>query len=852
MTTTFLSRYNTFFVFFFILFLFSCKNENQTDYPAATEIAGEEDGNNRLKREAWFELMHQTAPGDDWRKMEYQNQMSIHHENAARKGLLQNRSGFVELAGGKLVGEWRERGSQNQAGSVFDTWYDQDSDEIWVISAGGSLFKGPRSGNEWEVVMEDLQLNPGILQFVDKDQGRRLFAFAGRVPHYSDDEGVTWQSSNGVLIKNQQWANFKTPVLLNDSLHTFYLISKPDYWDNARIYKSTDLGENFTSIHTIPTHEMDRFALCKPHHSEEVFYIEKGNAETVFFKIDPETDDLIELSRNTQFNFGEARANLAGIKMDSVYRWVVYGEEDEVNYSYVSEDFGATWTRKGELEDRPWNVGIYMSPTNPNFLLAGAVHCMYSINGGETWQRRNDWWAYYNNVEGALHADMMTFSEFETTDGEVFSLISNHGGLNVTYDRLQRIQNLGLTSLNVSQYYSVRTDPKDPFYIYAGSQDQGFQIANSFGQDEGVDFDQVISGDYGHTVFSKNGNHLWTVYPGGSVSFYAVPSTGNRTTGWDVDSENESVWIPPLMESPDQSKNVVYMAGGNVDGGPGSYMIQLEFFAGNINASQLPFNFKDESAGGELSAMTFSKVNLNRWYAATTNGRFFVSDDSGQNWEQTVNFIPGGHYLYGQTIVASQRDSNLVFLGGSGYSNPAVFRSTDGGQTFQPLDNGLPATLVFEMVMGPDERFLYAGTEAGPYVYSFEDEEWFAMAEGIAPIQSYWSVEYVPFLNIIRFGTYGRGIWDFEIKDLVSTENPDGLVNDINVFPNPSSGIFHVNVSQGVEIKKMIIFDQLGKKILEPNPGDALINLSGRNSGLYYLFLETNAGNQVKKLVLKE
>jgi hypothetical protein len=34
-----------------------------------------------------------------------------------------------------------------------------------------------------------------------------------------------------------------------------------------------------------------------------------------------------------------------------------------------------------------------------------------------------------------------------------------------------------------------------------------------------------------------------------------------------------------------------------------------------------------------------------------------------------------------------------------------------------------------------------------------------------APITLYWSVEAVPGLPLMRFGTYGRGIWDYSIED---------------------------------------------------------------------------------------
>ena len=49
-----------------------------------------------------------------------------------------------------------------------------------------------------------------------------------------------------------------------------------------------------------------------------------------------------------------------------------------------------------------------------------------------------------------------------------------------------------------------------------------------------------------------------------------------------------------------------------------------------------------------------------------------------------------------------------------------------------------------------------------------------------APDQTYWSVEYIDEINTARFGTYGRGIWDFVIDEFIIIDgdaNLDQLVN---------------------------------------------------------------------------
>ena len=123
----------------------------------------------------------------------------------------------------------------------------------------------------------------------------------------------------------------------------------------------------------------------------------------------------------------------------------------------------------------------------------------------------------------------------------------------------------------------------------------------------------------------------------------------------------------------------------------------------------------------------------------------------------------------------------MVVIGGSGYSNSPVYISYNHGETFFPLDHGLPNTLVFELVGSPDDEYFFAATEVGPYVYISEEEEWVDLAGISAPDQTYWSVEYIPELNTARFGTYGRGIWDFIIDDFVIISGDVNLDEVVNI-----------------------------------------------------------------------
>ncbi len=435
----------------------------------------------------------------------------------------------------------------------------------------------------------------------------------------------------------------------------------------------------------------------------------------------------------------------------------------------------------------------------------------------------------------------MALQEFKTNEGDPFLLISNHGGLSISYDGGIVNDNIGMFDLNISQYYDVRSFPSNPNYLFAGAQDQGFQ--KGFIPDENPEpFTQVISGDYGHIAFSENGKRLWTVYPGGYVTYYPNPLSAGSSAGFELKSDEESVWIPPLVESPDPAENAVYMAGGNINGGKGSHLIKLSHnkTSGNIEATQFNFNFK--TSGGELSAIAFSPFNKNKIYCATTNGKFYISENNGISFTYQTLGLPGAQYLYGSCILPSSLDSNVVYMSGSGYSVSGVVISKDGGKTFTPLNNGLPKTTVFNLAMNQEESLIFAATEAGPYVYIKVLNKWFLLSGASTPNQTYWSVEFIPSINTARFGTYGRGVWDFQVKDIKTSNANITEWIKTNIYPNPTFDYLQISHTGQLKPEMFLIVNTSGIKqnILPASGYEKTCSLDVRNllPGVYIVLYQ--------------
>ena len=817
--------------------LFACDQPKYND--AALRSPQEEPS--QEKRGKWFELMHRSHPNTNWRKIEYQNQRLLQLPSSTS---LRNNCGFRQFANSQFSGRWIERGSSNQAGSILDITYFESTDQIWAIADGGSLWKRSRNYNDWEVINQDLRLNRGLLQFIDHQNQPRLLAFINNWLHYSDDFGITWTGTNASNTVENYYGYFRHPIVTNGPKSRIIFLSKPSYWSDLQLVYSDDDGEHLQNISILDDHDPNNFDLVSMPDTDEVWLLKRsaiGRLE--IYQVDFENKRLLLLNPDPKLDAGQGEMEAQfGLRSDSLALYTYLNDPlSNETYYYYTTTGGQTWKKLANLPIQPWTSTLYISTQDPTVQYIGAVDAYKSIDGGESWEAINYWWEYYDDINHSLHADIMDVQEFKTSQGEYFTLISNHGGLNISYDQFNQMENLGLYDLHVSQYYSVRTNPNDPNMIYAGSQDQGLQAAIDIQSDSIIAFHQLIGGDYGHLSFTADGQSLWAVYPGGLIFFVEDVQSGMITASYELNSEDETVWLPPLHSGISLSEKTAFLAGGNPAGGPGSYLISLKFEEGIIQATRGEFDFLSEAVDGTISAIEMAAVDSNYQYVATTNGRFFYSHDGGNHWTQSLEFLPQGNYLYGQTILASAKNPKSVYLAGSGYSNPAVLFSDDGGKTFVEKSNGLPNTLVYDLALNHDESLLFAATEAGPFVFVAEQATWYYLGNACTPNQTFWSVEYIPDLERVRFGTYGRGIWDLELRSNPPTAvtTPPQLAPTVTIFPNPAHDFLHIEVIKPEE--EYQIFNTKGQIVKRGKLQDKITSISVENwlPGTYYFQLSS-------------
>ena len=793
-----------YFVIIISLFLFSCSDSNKEIasnsniegwLPVPTEFSIKKTKRKEFKkgRKEYIENMHRSHPDDDWKKIDTKTRLERINKIKNIRNQVSNNDyeGFFSR---NISGTWYEKGSNNLSGRIRTADIDWDNNIIYCASSGGNIWKGSINNNingqNWISLNDYMQIK-GITMLRYVNNINRILIATGYNFFYTDNEGVTFETSQGLDFLDEGFGIKRAIVReLDNAIYLLVDNRSTDPWGTvAAIYKSVNNGQSFSKILTLdssngfdPLLNSNNFDIWTSRYINGDIYLLNNNKMYLINNF-----DMIEFIGDLPTTMTGNNILVGGSRANHKFLYAYVG-----NRIFKSINSGETWVDKGENPHYFFSQNSFnTSNINDNLIFVGGIDLYKSENSGNSWSLVNNWWEYYGNESTMLHADIPEVRFFLDNDFNEVALISTDGGIYVSYDEIETVDNLSMEGLGVSQYYSTYTKRTDPFHIYAGSQDQGFQ-RSLYPTDGILNFEQSISGDYGHLVSSDGGETLWCNYPGFTM-FYANPETDGGGSSLSFPCSGQ-LWLPPLMEHP-YDNNKVYLGGGGLDGG--HHLILLRKTNSGITYTEEPYSFN-----GRVSAMAYSPIEPNYRYVLTDNGSFYYSFDSGQNWNISNSFDgPNAHYFYGSSIWASKSIPGKVLISGSGYSNPAIYVSYDHGQTFEAMDRNLPSTLAFKVVGTEDDSYYFTATEVGPYAYIPDEDTWINIMGVSAPDQTYWSVEYIDEINTARFGTYGRGIWDFVIDDssvIDGDTNFDQVINvqDVIIIVNFILGLSEPTLQQ--------------------------------------------------------
>jgi len=622
-----------------------------------------------------------------------------------------------------------------------------DGQTLYVGSSLGGVWRGTLDGQEWTPIGDNIYGGAHGLAVVPgatpADPDVVLRATDGGLIDVTFDGGLTWVVPAGLPVT----VGVRRVVTASDGSGAIFMVL---HHYNAQsqlrysLYRSTDAAQSFAHLVALGTYAGDVWA---PRDGGGALYL------------------LAQGELRQSLDGGDTWSDVGPTPAGSTGGDLVASEAGAPRFWAALSIGGGTllhrsegglgWTQVATLTDY-WG-SLAASIVDADLFAYGGVEVWRTTNGGGSFAKVNSWADYYGDPANKLHADVPGIDVLPGGAGGELWFVSTDGGLYRSADGLASVQNLSLLGLRVSQYYTTLTSGANPLHVVAGAQDQGYQRSDAApGGDGLLGFDQLISGDYGHAT-SGDGSHacVFSVYPG--FLLIHKGENGPQLFTADFPASEDYGWLPTIAADPANVERCFFGA---------SHLYRYR------KNTQIPpawtpilwssFDFGIDP-GEYLSALDFSPVDGDRVYAATSSGRLYVSNDHGVTWAPGTGSAPGEHYFYGNALVASALDADLAYVGGSGYGGPAVLRTLDGGLTWQPWAEGLPPTLVYSLAeAGDGSGRLFAGSERSAWRRD-PGGAWVDVTANEAPVTIYWSAEAVPDENAVRFGTYGRGIWDYTL-----------------------------------------------------------------------------------------
>jgi photosystem II stability/assembly factor-like uncharacterized protein len=440
---------------------------------------------------------------------------------------------------------------------------------------------------------------------------------------------------------------------------------------------------------------------------------------------------------------------------------------------YRSDDGGAAWrkiTADPRIQGNPYFSRVFVDPTNADTVYVLETAAYRSTDGGET----------FVAFKGAPGGDDYHVMWIDPENSKRMILGVDQGAI------LSVDNGSSWTSWYnqpTGQLYHVITDNQFPYISYAPQQDSGTIAVphrGDFGEITYRDWFSIGGFEFCH--IAPDPLHLHVVYSGGwygSVVRFDK-TTGQITTVFVRSAKYHTSLMAPLVFSPQNPRTLYYgtqylMKSAN-DGD--SWQILSpdltvrpggEKSASGSSAGHIPYELgeaeedKDFEQSGRrgpaLNVLAPSQLREGVIWAGTTNGLIQLTRDGGNSWQNvspadltdksSIEAIDPSHFELNSAYAAVITSHD---------PHPYIYRTHDGGKSWQKIVNGLPDSWNTWVVREDprQEKLLYAGNEEGVYV-SFDDGDHWQSLELNLPAATVRDL--VIHGDDVVIATYGRGLW---------------------------------------------------------------------------------------------
>jgi hypothetical protein len=224
------------------------------------------------------------------------------------------------------------------------------------------------------------------------------------------------------------------------------------------------------------------------------------------------------------------------------------------------------------------------------------------------------------------------------------------------------------------------------------------------------------------------------------------------------------------------------------------------------------------SFASTLSTLEIAPSNSSVYYAGTTDGKVWRSQDGGLTWADISAGLP---VRWVTRVTADPFDAATIYVTLSGFTldEPLahLYRSIDYGGTWTPIDGNLPDVPANDILVDPtDTNRLYLANDVGVYTSRDLGGTWYPLGTGMPPVP----VADLTLHNASRTlvaATHGRSQWTLDLHDLPVAVAPAPAPVRLALStpaPNPSRTEvrLELELSQAGRARAEV-FDEMGRRV---------------------------------------
>jgi hypothetical protein len=733
-----------------------------------------------------------------------------------------------------VLDTWTSLGPGNIGGRTRVVRYHPTQHEVlFAAGVSGGLWKSGDNGATWRpiaaglanIAVNSLAIDPhepdvmfagtGEGYFREEIRGTGLPLRGGGV-FISRDGGTSWERLRATDSADFHWVN-DLELGIGDP-RVVYAATRTGVW------RSPDRGESWTrlvesrvrggclELAIRPDRPDDElFASCGSYEQATVYRIVRASADAQIDAVLSESGmgrtSLAIAASNPDYIYAMAASNDDGPGGNyrqgllAVYRstrggargtWetrVTNADPARLNTLLLTNLSSATvadCSTNPNARNNHINMGWYVNvlavdPRDPERVWAGGVDWLRSDDGGRTWGVAASMNIQSSPAQAAVHVDQHGIAFHPAYDGvsNQIVIVGNDGGL-FRSENARATASTGpraacgpvntqvrWQSLNrgygVTQFYHGAAFPDGARYL-GGTQDNGTIVG-----------DDDSGGDGWRGIFGGDGGHV-AVDPENPQIIYAESQWANlvRTVNGGAQWQSRVNGLDPVRsDTLGPEANYLFVTPFVMDPADRTRLwIGGEFIYRSTNSAEL---WTKASAalpdGGIMSAIAVSPRDSNFVVSGTHKGHILTTRTALTATAATVWPAARPREGWVTSVAFDPSDANVIYATYGNFGGSHVYRSSDGGSSWQALDGrgdeALPDIPVHSLVVDPDDRDrLYLGTDLGVMVSVDGGQRWLAEETGFGPVVTEW-------LSLVRdrsgrkrlFAfTHGRGVWRVDIR----------------------------------------------------------------------------------------